>query len=82
MSQSPALSLVEAAANLVVGYALAVATQVAVFPLFGLHPTVGENLAIGAVFSAVSLARGFALRRLFAVWEQGPARRPGLDDQA
>ena len=39
MRQSRLMSLVEALANVVVGYALAVWVQVLVFPLFGLEAT-------------------------------------------
>ena len=65
MRQSPRMSLIEAVANVVIGYALAVTTQVVVFPLFGIRITISEDLAIGAVFAAVSLLRGFVLRRVF-----------------
>jgi hypothetical protein len=37
MKQSRRTSLVKALANVAVGYGVAVATQIAVFPLFGLH---------------------------------------------
>lgn len=63
--QSRWMSLVEAIVNVVVGYLLALATQFAVFPWFGLAVSVAENLLIGAVFTAVSLARSYVLRRLF-----------------
>jgi len=65
MKQSRGMSLVEAIANVVVGYGVAVLTQMLVFPLFGLHTTLAENLTIGAIFTLVSIARSFALRRLF-----------------
>ena len=65
MTQSRRMSLIEAITNVAVGYALAVVTQIVVFPRFGLHPSLGENLAIGALFTAVSLLRSYALRRLF-----------------
>lgn len=65
MKQSRAMSLVEAIANVVVGYGVAVLTQMLVFPSFGLHTTLAENLLIGAIFTVVSIARSFALRRLF-----------------
>ena len=65
MNQSRAMSLVEAVANVIVGYALAIATQLAVFPLFGIEAALGEHLAIGLAFVGVSLARSYALRRLF-----------------
>lgn len=40
-------------------------TQMAVFPLFRLRATIVQNLAIGAIFTVVSLARSYLLRRLF-----------------
>ena len=65
MQQSRVMSLVEATTNVVVGYVLASATQLAVFPLFGLEAALGEHLAIGVAFVGVSLARSYLLRRLF-----------------
>ncbi|WP_348524966.1 hypothetical protein [Pararhodobacter sp. SW119] len=59
------MSFVEAATNVVVGYVLAIATQLTVFPLFGIEAALGEHLAIGAAFVMVSLARGYLLRRFF-----------------
>jgi hypothetical protein len=66
--QSRCRSLVEALTNVVVGYALAVLAQIIVFPWFGLHPSLGENLAIGSLFTLISLIRGYALRRVFERW--------------
>jgi hypothetical protein len=43
-------------------------TQFAVFPLFGLWPTLGENLTLGAVFTGVSLLRSYCVRRAFENW--------------
>ena len=65
MTQSRRLSLVEAITNVAVGYVLAVITQIMVFPWFGIHPSLGENLAIGSIFTGISLVRSYALRRLF-----------------
>jgi hypothetical protein len=65
MTQSRAMSFIEAATNVVVGYVLAIVTQIVVFPLFGLEAALGEHLAIGLAFVGVSLARGYLLRRLF-----------------
>jgi hypothetical protein len=59
------MSLVESLVNVLVGYGVAVATQMAVFPLFGLAVTVTENLLIGLIFTAVSIVRSYALRRGF-----------------
>ena len=63
--QSNWMSFVEAVTNIVVGYGLAVLTQIIVFPLFGLHASLSENLLIGCFFVGVSLIRSFAIRRFF-----------------
>ncbi len=65
MKQSRAMSLVEAIANVAVGYGVAVITQILIFPIFGLHTTLAQNLKMGAIFTIVSIARSFALRRVF-----------------
>ena len=65
MKQSRLMSMVESLANVLVGYVVAVVTQMAVFPLFGLAVTVTENLLIGLIFTAVSIVRSYALRRGF-----------------
>ncbi|MEH0072909.1 hypothetical protein V6L77_26120 [Pannonibacter sp. Pt2-lr] len=64
MKQSRLMSLVESVANVIVGYGVAVVTQILVFPVFGLH-TLAQNLKMGAVFTVVSIARSYVLRRLF-----------------
>jgi hypothetical protein len=66
-AQSRRMSLIEAVTNVALGYVLAVATQILVFPWFGLHASLGDNLVLGAVFTAISLVRGYALRRFFEV---------------
>ena len=65
MKQSRAMSLVEAASNVVVGYVLAIATQIVVFPWFGLETGLAEHMTIGLAFVGVSLARDYLVRRLF-----------------
>jgi hypothetical protein len=74
MKQSRLMSLVESLANVIVGYGVAVVTQILIFPVFGLHTTLGQNLAMGGVFTIVSLARSFLLRRLFEAIRVAGAR--------
>ena len=57
--------MVEAATNVLVGYFLAIATQIVVFPRFGIETGLAEHLTIGLAFVGVSLARSYLLRRLF-----------------
>lgn len=65
MKQSRLMSLVESIANVIVGYGVAVVTQILIFPIFGLHTTLAQNLKMGAIFTVVSIARSFALRRVY-----------------
>ncbi|WMS41843.1 hypothetical protein RDV64_17490 [Acuticoccus sp. MNP-M23] len=65
MKQTKLMSFVEALVIVAVGFAAAVLTQIVVFPLFGMHPAIGDSLAIGAIFTGVSIARSYALRRFF-----------------
>jgi hypothetical protein len=44
---------------------VALLTQTIVFPLFGLNVSLGENFAIGGLFTVTSIARSYALRRVF-----------------
>jgi len=65
MKQSRTMSLVEAIANVMVGYGVAVITQMLVFPVFGLQTTLVQNLKLAAAFAVISTMRSFVLRRLF-----------------
>ena len=73
MKQSRLMSLVEAITNVVVGYGVAVVTQILIFPIFGLRTTLAQNLQMGLLFTGVSIIRSFLLRRLFE------AVRPSVD---
>ena len=65
MRQSRLMSLVEAVTNVVVGFGVAVGVQILLFPVFGLTVTLRQKLAIGLVFTGVSIARSYVLRRMF-----------------
>jgi hypothetical protein len=65
MKQSRHMSLVESVANVAVGYGIAVLTQILIFPVFGLHTTLAQNLQMGGIFTGVSILRSFLLRRVF-----------------
>ena len=63
--QSKRNSALEAASNVAIGYLVSVAANILILPLFGYSVTVADSFAIGAAFTAVSLARSYALRRLW-----------------
>jgi hypothetical protein len=79
MKQSRRMSLIEAITNVAVGFGLAIATQMLVFPLFGLQASFADNLALGSIFTGISIARSYLLRRLFEairVAQAEPAEPP------
>lgn len=63
--QSRTGSLVEAVANVIAGFLLAIVIQRLAYPLFGIATTMAQDGLIAAIFTAASLARAYALRRLF-----------------
>ena len=63
--QTKTQSLIESCANVLIGYIVAVISQLAIFPLFGINVAFGDNLLIGVYFTIISLARSYCLRRLF-----------------
>jgi len=65
MRQSRSLSAIEVAANVVVGWLVALATQLAVFPAVGLQVTLAQHLWASLAFTSVSFLRGYLIRRLF-----------------
>ena len=65
MKQSRTMSMVESVTNVIVGYGIAVASQILIFPAFGLQMTLAQNLKIAAAFTVISICRSFALRRVF-----------------
>lgn len=73
MKQSKLMSWVETCLNTAIGFGIAMATQVLVFPLFGYSPPLSTNFKIAIIFTVVSIVRGFVLRRVF---EALHVRRP------
>ncbi len=64
--QSKMHSMLESMTNTVIGYVVAVASQMVVFPMFNIHIQLQDNLLIGVWFTAISLTRGYLVRRWFA----------------
>lgn len=66
--QSRKLSAIEAAFSTFIGLAVAYITQISVFPLFGIHVEQETHLTLVAIFTSVSIVRGYLVRRLFNLW--------------
>lgn len=65
MRQSKLASLVEAMASTALGYGVALVSQLVIFPLYGVNISLDANLQIVAWFTAISLVRGYCVRRYF-----------------
>jgi hypothetical protein len=63
--QSRHHSLIESVTNVVVGYLIAVFSQVVIFPFFDIDIPLRDNFLIGLWFTVISIGRSYALRRWF-----------------
>jgi hypothetical protein len=63
--QTRLASLFESVMNILIGYGVALASQIVIFPLFDIHVPLTTNLWIGAWFTAISLVRSYMIRRWF-----------------
>lgn len=75
MQQTRLGSLIESAMNIAIGYVVALASQIAIFPMFDIHVTMSTNLWIGAWFTAISLVRSYVIRRWFNAKLHSTAQR-------
>jgi hypothetical protein len=58
-------SMFEAIINILVGFSINMVLNCSVFPLFGWHISLSQNLALGAIYTVVSIIRSYCLRRFF-----------------
>lgn len=65
MKQSRVMSLVESVLSTLAGFFISLAAQWFFLPLLGVAITLSQNLIFAAIMTAISIARGFVLRRLF-----------------
>jgi hypothetical protein len=65
MQQTKLESLIESIFNILIGYWVAIFSQLIIFPLFDINIPFSTNLTIGAWFTLVSLLRSYLIRRWF-----------------
>tara|TARA_R100001463_G_C3505876_1_gene219551 strand:+ start:56 stop:271 length:216 start_codon:yes stop_codon:yes gene_type:complete len=68
--QSKKRSFIEAVTNVLVGYLVAVISNLIVLPLFGYQVSLFDGFAIGVVFTVISLIRSYVIRRLFNKYDK------------
>ena len=65
MNQTRLGSLVESIVNIVIGYFIAIISQIIIFPMFNINIPIKTNLHIGLWFTLISLVRSYIIRRWF-----------------
>ena len=65
MAQTKLESAIEVVVNVFIGYVVSTASQILIFPLFGIFLPLSDNLLIGAYFTAISIVRWYVVRRIF-----------------
>ena len=65
MSQTRVGSVLESIANIAIGFGINFAANLVVLPWFGFETSPRTAFDIGLVFTAISLARSYVLRRVF-----------------
>lgn len=66
MMQTRKRSMLEAVANVTVGYMIGLCSQLVVFPICGVDCSLVTNFKVSAWFTAISLVRQYLIRRWFA----------------
>lgn len=75
-------SLIETLVNIGVGFFVALASQILIFPLFGIHTSLATDIQITTYFTAISILRSYLLRRFFNYWHTERLKRAGLQFSA
>ena len=65
VGQSKIESLIESIINTSLGFLVALITQILTYPLFDIDVTMGDQALLALIFTAVSLVRGYIIRRYF-----------------
>jgi hypothetical protein len=65
VSQTKLGSVAEAWANIAVGFTINYFANMLIFPLFGMHISPGNNFLLGMIYTGISFARSYVLRRWF-----------------
>jgi hypothetical protein len=65
MSQSRKGSIAEALMNTAIGFGINYAANLLIFPLFGMHISLANNFLMGIIYTGISIARSYVLRRVF-----------------
>jgi hypothetical protein len=63
--QKRKISLLESISNTFIGMLLSFGIQVVIYPALDIPVTINQNIIITVIFTAFSIMRGYAIRRMF-----------------
>jgi hypothetical protein len=65
MNQTRLGSLIEAFVNVLIGFTINYIANLLIFPLYGFHISLMDNLTMGFIYTGISIARSYVIRRWF-----------------
>lgn len=65
MRQTRLGSLIEVCINILIGFWINFFMNLLIFPFFGFHISLSDNLLMGLIYTGISVARGYVVRRWF-----------------
>lgn len=65
MRQTRLGSLIEVCINILIGFWINFFMNLLIFPFFGFHISLSDNLLMGVIYTGISVARGYVVRRWF-----------------
>lgn len=74
MRQSRLGSLIEVCINIAIGFWINFFMNLLIFPFFGFHISLSDNLLMGIIYTFISVARGYVIRR----WFEGRIHRTAM----
>ena len=61
--------------NVAIGFSINYFANLCIFPLFGFHISLSANLLMGAIYTGISIARSYVIRRWFNARLHSAAQR-------
>ena len=75
MNQTRIGSLIEVAINIAIGFGINWIANLCILPMYGFQITGGQAFTMGLIFTVISVARGYIIRRWFNARLQRAAQR-------
>lgn len=75
MTQTRLGSLYEALINVLIGFGINYLANFVILPLYGFHITASQNFSMGLIYTGISIARSYVIRRWFNARLHAAAQR-------